>query len=101
MNIQVHHLDPADRTEHQDGAVQHAQHALFYGEVHVPWGVDDVDAGALPPTVGGCGLYGDALLALRSMWSTLAPTPSLPLTCEPAGQHEVGMCMQLGCTCIA
>ena len=45
------HLNAANRTKHQDGAVQHAQGTLHLdGEVHVAWGVDDVDAGALSHT---------------------------------------------------
>ena len=54
------------------GAVQHAQRALhLHGEVHVTWGVDDVDPGlgelvlgALPVAGGGGGGDGDAAFLL-------------------------------------
>src|SRR5881396_3077898 len=59
----------AHRVEHGDGAVQHAQRPLHLdGEVHVPGGVDDVDAVRLaaagPEGGGGGGGDGDAALLL-------------------------------------
>jgi hypothetical protein len=58
-------LDAADRAEHRDRAVQHAQRPLhFHGEVHVAGRVDDVDAVVAPGGGGGGGGDGDAALAL-------------------------------------
>ncbi len=53
-------------TQHQDGAVEHAQSALHLdGEVDVARGVDQVDIVVAPDAVGGGRLDGDALLALE------------------------------------
>ena len=58
-------LDPADRAEHGDRAVEHAQAALdLDGEVDVPGGVDDVDPVVAPEAGGGGGGDGDAALLL-------------------------------------
>ena len=58
-------LDAALRAEDRDRAVQHAKAALdLDGEVHVPGGVDDVDAAALPVRGRGGGTDRDAALLL-------------------------------------
>ncbi len=62
-------LDPLDRREDDDGAVEHAERALDLGrEVDVPGGVDDVDrdrvvVAVLPLAGDGGGDDGDASLA--------------------------------------
>src|SRR5690606_6763409 len=56
-------LHAAPGAEHGDHAVQHPQGALhFYGEVHVPRGVNDVDPVILPEAGGSGGGDGDAPL---------------------------------------
>ena len=59
-------LYPTHGTENQHGTIQHPEAPLhLYGEVHVPWGVYDVDVGLPPHGVGGHTLYGDAVLPLQ------------------------------------
>ena len=56
-------LDTGNRVEHGYCAVQHAQRALdFDGEVHVTWGVNDVDAMLAPHGGSGSCSNGDAAL---------------------------------------
>jgi hypothetical protein len=58
-------LDPADRAEHGDRAVEDAQRALdLDGEVDVAGRVDDVDPVIAPVAGGGGGGDGDAALPL-------------------------------------
>ena len=59
-------LHAADRAEHEDRAVEHAQRALDLDrEVDVAGGVDDVDVVVAPGAVGRGRLDGDAALALE------------------------------------
>ena len=58
-------LNASNRVEHGDGAVEHAQRALYLdGEVNVARGVDDVDAVVVPDTRGGSRGDGDTTLLL-------------------------------------
>ena len=58
-------LDALVAVQHRHGAVEHAQAALHLdGEVDVPWGVDDVEALAVPDRGGGRGGDGDPPLLL-------------------------------------
>lgn len=48
-------LDSPDRTKHKDSAIQHPKRTLhFYGEVHMPWRIYDIDIGVLPLAKCGC-----------------------------------------------
>ncbi|MEY4242691.1 MAG: hypothetical protein RLZZ245_276 [Verrucomicrobiota bacterium] len=56
-------FDTAGAAEHTDTAVEDFEGAVnFDGEVHVAWGVDDVELVALPEASCGGGLDGDAAL---------------------------------------
>jgi hypothetical protein len=58
-------LHAGDATEDHDRAVEHAQGALdFHGEIHVAWGIDEVQVVPAPGQRGGRGSDGDAALAL-------------------------------------
>jgi hypothetical protein len=56
-------LHTGDAVEHDDSAVEHAQRAIHFDrEVHVPWGVDDVDFLLAPERRHGGRLNRDAAL---------------------------------------
>ena len=58
-------LYPGDGIEHNNASVQDTEAAFhFHGEVHVAWGVNDVDHVVLPAGGGGGGGDGDSPLSL-------------------------------------
>ena len=59
-------LHAADAAEHTDDAIEHAQAALdLDGEIHVAWGIDQVDHVVFPIDIGSGRLDGDPALALE------------------------------------
>ncbi|GBD27251.1 hypothetical protein HRbin30_02597 [bacterium HR30] len=58
-------LYPPNATEHSDGAIEHTQRTFHLdGEVHVAWGIDDVDPVVPPKASRRGGRNGDSALLL-------------------------------------
>jgi len=59
-------LHSAHGAQNQNGTIQNSKGALhFHREIHVTWGVDNIDVGVLPQGICSCRLDGDPPLSLQ------------------------------------